>query len=72
MSETLSLAIAQVNPVVGDIDGNVERMRALRAAAVGHDLVVCGELALAGYPPEDLVLKQAFQKRIEEAAHGWG
>ena len=68
MSETLSLAIAQVNPVVGDIDGNVARMRALRAAGVGHDLVVCGELALAGYPPEDLVLKQAFQERIEEAA----
>src|SRR5512144_592083 len=68
MSETLSLAIAQVNPVVGDIDGNVERMRALRAASARYDLVVTGELALAGYPPEDLVLKRAFQERMEEAA----
>src|SRR5512144_107723 len=69
MNETLSLAIAQVNPVVGDSDGNVERIRALRAAGAGHDLVVCGELALAGYPPEDLVLKRAFQERVEAAAY---
>jgi NAD+ synthase len=69
MNETLSLAIAQVNPVVGDIDGNVDRIRALRAAGGGHDLVICGELVLAGYPPEDLVLKRAFQDRIEAAAH---
>src|SRR5512132_580375 len=68
MNETLSLAIAQVNPVVGDIDGNVERIRGLRDAGARHDLVVCGELALAGYPPEDLVLKRAFQERIEQAA----
>jgi NAD+ synthase len=69
MGETLTVALAQVNPVVGDIDGNVQRIRALRAAAAGHDLVICGELALAGYPPEDLVLKRAFQERIEAAAH---
>ena len=68
MSDTLSLALAQVNPVVGDIDGNVERIRGLRAAGARHDLVVFGELALAGYPPEDLVLKRAFQERIEQAA----
>jgi NAD+ synthase len=65
MSETLSVGLAQVNPVVGDIDGNVERIRALRGAGAGHDLVVFGELALAGYPPEDLVLKRAFQDGIE-------
>ena len=65
MSETLSVGLAQMNPVVGDIDGNVERMRALRAAGTGHDLMVFGELALAGYPPEDLVLKRAFQDSIE-------
>jgi NAD+ synthase len=67
MGETLGVALAQVNPVVGDVDGNVERIRALRAGAVGYDLVVFGELALAGYPPEDLVLKRAFQDRIEQA-----
>src|SRR5512134_1717217 len=65
MSETLSVGLAQLNPVVGDIDGNVDRIRALRAAGAGHDLLVFGELALAGYPPEDLVLKRAFQDGIE-------
>jgi NAD+ synthase len=68
MSETLSVGLAQVNPVVGDIDGNVERIRAMRRAAGGEDLLVFGELTLAGYPPEDLVLKRAFQDRIEQAA----
>jgi NAD+ synthase len=65
MSDTLSVGLAQLNPVVGDIDGNAERIRALRAAGAGHDLIVFGELALAGYPPEDLVLKRAFQDGIE-------
>ena len=66
MSEALAVGLAQVNPVVGDIDGNVERIRALRRAAGGEDLLVFGELALAGYPPEDLVLKRAFQDAIEQ------
>jgi NAD+ synthase len=68
MSEALAVGLAQVNPVVGDIDGNVERIRALRRAGGEEDLLVFGELALAGYPPEDLVLKRAFQERIEAAA----
>ena len=68
MSEALTVGLAQVNPVVGDIDGNVQRIRALRRAADGEDLLVFGELTLAGYPPEDLVLKRAFQDRIEQAA----
>ena len=67
MSEALAVGLAQVNPVVGDIDGNVERIRAMRRAAGGEDLLVFGELTLAGYPPEDLVLKRAFQDRIEQA-----
>jgi NAD+ synthase len=68
MSDTLSVALAQINPVVGDIDANLARIRALRTQASGFDLVLFGELALAGYPPEDLVLKRLFQDRIEEAA----
>ena len=69
MSATLSLALAQINPIVGDIDGNLERLREARGAApAGCDLVVAGELALAGYPPEDLVLKRIFQDGVEEAA----
>ena len=65
MTEAFKVGMIQLNPVVGDIDGNVERIREARAAAVGCDLVICGELALAGYPPEDLVLKRAFQDCIE-------
>ncbi len=62
------MALAQINPTVGDVEGNVERVRQARreAAAQGADLVVCGELAAAGYPPEDLVLKEAFQDRLEK------
>jgi NAD+ synthase len=55
----LSIALAQLNPTVGDIDGNLARLRSARdrAAAAGADLVVFSELALIGYPPEDLVLR---------------
>ena len=52
--------MAQLNPVVGDISGNVERIRQARALAAGCDIMVCGELALAGYPPEDLGLEACF------------
>ncbi|HSO41346.1 MAG TPA: NAD+ synthase, partial [Rhodospirillales bacterium] len=48
-------------------DGNAELIRSVRAAAHGADLVVPGELSLSGYPPEDLVLKRAFQDRVEQA-----
>lgn len=63
MMDELKIALAQVNPTVGDIAGNVELVRAARgeAADQGADLVVFGELVLCGYPPEDLVLKGAFQ-----------
>ena len=69
MTETLAIALAQMNPTVGDVDGNAGIIRAARsqAAAGGADLVVLGELMAAGYPPEDLVLKPAFQDRIEAA-----
>ena len=68
MSGALAVGLAQVNPVVGDVEGNAERILALRADAAGCDLLVFGELALAGYPPEDLVLKRIFQDRTEAAA----
>ncbi len=67
MPHSLSIAIAQINPIVGDIDGNAERLRRMYAAAPACDLVIAGELVLAGYPPEDLVLKRAFQDHIESA-----
>ena len=66
MTETLAIAIAQINPTVGDVAGNLALVQGARAEAakLGADLVVTGELALCGYPPEDLVLKRSFQDRI--------
>ncbi|MEE8305967.1 MAG: nitrilase-related carbon-nitrogen hydrolase, partial [Gammaproteobacteria bacterium] len=57
MTERLTIALAQLNPTVGDITGNEEKVRAARteAAAAGADLVVFSELVLVGYPPEDLI-----------------
>jgi NAD+ synthase len=62
VNRSLAIALAQINPVVGDVKGNVERIRAARAKAAGQgaDLVVFPELCVAGYQPEDLVLKPAF------------
>jgi NAD+ synthase (glutamine-hydrolysing) len=56
------LALCQMNATVGDIDGNAERIRAGRAAALeaGADVVLFPELALTGYPPEDLLLREHF------------
>ncbi|HEY2398096.1 MAG TPA: NAD+ synthase [Solirubrobacteraceae bacterium] len=58
----MRLALAQINTTVGDIEGNVERIRrALDAArAARPDLVLFPELALTGYPPEDLLLREHF------------
>src|SRR5262245_4775415 len=58
----LRLALAQVNVTVGDLAGNVERLLRdiRRAAGEGVDLVAFPELALTGYPPEDLLLKPGF------------
>lgn len=69
MSDRIAIAIAQINPVVGDIAGNLTRVREARADAAGKgaDLVIFSELVLLGYPPEDLVLKPAFQRRAEDA-----
>jgi len=58
----MRIALAQFDPIVGDIAGNTARMGQLidRAAADGCDLVVFGELAVAGYPPRDLLRKEQF------------
>ena len=62
MTAEITIAMAQANPTVGDIAGNLALARRLRseAAAKGADLLVFSELFLVGYPPEDLVLKPAF------------
>lgn len=68
-ADRLLIAAAQLNPVVGDVAGNAARIRAVRdeAKAQGADLVVFSELFLCGYPPEDLVLKPAFQQACRKA-----
>ncbi len=63
------MALCQLNTVVGDLDGNVERILAAydEAEAAGSDLAVFPELAITGYPPEDLVLKPRFVAANREA-----
>lgn len=58
----LRIALAQLNPIVGDLDGNVAAICAAydQAEAAGCDIVAFGELSITGYPPEDLVLKSGF------------
>jgi len=68
--KTLSIAVAQLNPVMGDVAGNLALARKAHAeaAALGADLIVLTELFLCGYPPEDLVLKPAVQAACRVAA----
>jgi len=68
MTDRLQIALAQMNQRVGDLDGNAKAMLDMRrrAAADGADLLVCPELKLVGYPPEDLVLKPEFVRRVHE------
>src|SRR3981189_953711 len=63
------ITLAQLNPTVGDVAGNAAKARAARAQAKadGADLVVLPELFITGYPPEDLVLKPAFQSACRAA-----
>ena len=68
-ADRLVIALAQIPSVVGDIEANLARLRKARAeaAAFGADIVLAPELYLAGYPPEDLVLKAAFQEACRAA-----
>lgn len=63
------ITLAQLNPTVGDVPGNAAKARAARekAQADGADLLLLPELFITGYPPEDLVLKPAFQAACREA-----
>lgn len=67
---TLTLAIAQLNFLVGDIYGNAERIIEETNKIAKHhpvDCVVFPELALTGYPPEDLLFRPGFEKRCHRA-----
>jgi NAD+ synthase len=69
MSETLTIALAQINLHVGAIDANLATIRRARAEAarLGADLVVTPEFSIGGYPTEDLVRKPAFVAACEDA-----
>jgi NAD+ synthase len=71
-ADQLKIAIAQLNACVGDLSGNRQAaLDAIReAGAAGADLVVFPELFITGYPPEDLVLKPAFQVAARAAVEG--
>jgi hypothetical protein len=64
---SLKIAIAQINATVGDLAGNAARILdfAQRAQAEGADLVLTPELALCGYPPEDLLFRADFYEACE-------
>ena len=69
--DILRIAVAQLNPIVGDVSGNLAKAREARADAArqGADIVLFTELFIAGYPPEDLVQKPAFLRACEQAAN---
>jgi len=69
MTHELKIALAQLNPTVGDVAGNLALLRRARATAAkkGADLVFCAETVVSGYPAEDLVLKPAFQQACRQA-----
>jgi NAD+ synthase len=62
MTDMLRIAVAQLNPVVGDLAGNAAKARAARseAARMGADILALTELFISAYPPDDMVLKPAF------------
>lgn len=69
MSGSLKYLLAQLNPTVGAIDANAERIRAVRMQAMreGADLLLVTEMSITGYPPEDLVQKPAFIRAVNRA-----
>ncbi|MEY2896867.1 MAG: hypothetical protein RL669_1136, partial [Pseudomonadota bacterium] len=69
MNSRVRVAVAQINPVVGDLEGNCRRLldAAMRAQAAGAQVLLTPELSLVGYPPEDLLLRRAFYSAADAA-----
>ncbi|MGH6828179.1 MAG: NAD+ synthase [Rhizomicrobium sp.] len=67
MTGSFRIALAQLDPVMGDIAGNLKRARDARARAAKADAILFSELFITGYPPEDLVLKHALQADVRQA-----
>jgi NAD+ synthase len=73
MTDTLIITLAQLNPTVGAIDANLDKLRQARAQAAGDgaDLVLTSELYVCGYPPEDLVMKPLFIAEVRRAVEAF-
>ena len=69
MSENLNILLAQTNPIVGNIEHNRDLVLDIVSKNKNTDLIIFTELVLSGYPPEDLVLKSAFQNKVCDAFH---
>ena len=70
MTNRMHISLAQMNPIVGDIAGNMAMARhALAKVPSNTDLVIFPELFVTGYPPEDLVLKPSFMQSVEDAVN---
>ena len=65
-SEPIKIQIAQINPIVGDIKSNAKKIinLSIEASDIGAHLIVFPELALTGYPPEDLLLREGFIDQV--------
>ena len=65
---TFRIAMAQINPTVGDLDGNAGKIIEYidEGRALGADVIAFPELAITGYPPEDLLFKQGFLRDADE------
>ena len=66
----MKIALCQINPIIGDIKGNKAKILAGYKKGVNDkvDLVICPELVLCGYPPQDLVEKEEFREAVNQAA----
>ena len=66
MNEKIKIALAQLNPLVGDVSGNVDKLIKIRSNLdVDVDLLVAPELYISGYPIDDLVLREDFLNLVE-------
>lgn len=69
MADDFCLVMGQINPLVGDVAGNVEKIITAANSArdeLNADLIIFPELTLTGYPPEDLLLRPGIMKRVEQ------
>lgn len=72
MKDTLNIALAQVNYLVGDVEGNAQRIIAAALQArdqTSADIVVFTELSITGYPLEDLLFRASLMRRVDEAVN---